>query len=205
MAARDPLVLSFGPMRPVGLRNPHDGQRPFAVLQLRQDDLADTLYNLVGFQTNLLYHEQARVFHLIPGLECAEFVRFGAMHRNTYLNSPLLLNSTLQMKSRTQLFFAGQIAGIEGYIGNIASGLLAGINAARFIKGKEVLTFPLDTMIGALHHYIANANPERFQPMKANMGLLTPLAMLRRNKQEKGFCFAKRGLNSLRYFTEANL
>jgi methylenetetrahydrofolate--tRNA-(uracil-5-)-methyltransferase len=205
MAARDPLVLTFGPMRPVGLRNPHDGERPFAVLQLRQDDLADSLYNMVGFQTNLLYTEQARVFHLIPGLENAEFVRYGSMHRNTYINSPRMIDPTLKSHLGAHIFFAGQIAGIEGYIGNIASGLLAGINAARYIQGKSLVTFPLDTMIGALHHYIANANPERFQPMKANMGLLIPLQIMRRNKQEKGFCYAKRSLNSLRDFIESNL
>ena len=203
MAARDPLVLTFGPMRPVGLRNPHDQQRPYAVLQLRQDDLADTLYNLVGFQTNLKYPEQARVFRMIPGLENAEFVRYGAMHRNTYINSPALIDATLQFRARRDLFFAGQIAGVEGYIGNIASGLLAGLNAARFIQGKPLLTFPLDTIIGGLHHYIANADPGRFQPMKANMGLLAPLEIMRRNKQEKGFCFAKRSLNSMRYFIES--
>lgn len=205
MAARDPLVLTFGPMRPVGLRNPNDTQRPFAVVQLRQDDLADTLYNLVGFQTNLLFSEQARVFRLIPGLEKAEFVRFGQMHRNTYINSPGLLNSTLQSRSRENLFFAGQIAGIEGYIGNIASGLLAGINAARYVKGQYPVEFPLDSMIGSLHHYIANANPERFQPMKANMGLLPALEIMRRNKQEKGYIHAKRSLNSLKNFIESTL
>jgi methylenetetrahydrofolate--tRNA-(uracil-5-)-methyltransferase len=205
MAARDPLVLTFGPMRPVGLRNPNDAQRPFAVVQLRQDDLADSLYNLVGFQTNLLHTEQKRVFRLIPGLENAEFVRYGEMHRNTYINSPELINSTLQSCTRPDLFFAGQIAGIEGYIGNIASGLLAGINAARYAKGLSPVEFPLDTMIGSLHHYIANAEPARFQPMKANMGLLPPLAIMRQNKQEKGYIHAKRSLISLRNFAETTL
>ncbi len=205
MAARNPLVLTFGPMRPVGLRNPNDAQRPFAVVQLRQDDLADTLYNLVGFQTNLLHSEQARVFRLIPGLERAEFVRYGQMHRNTYINAPYLLHSTLQSRTCPNLFFAGQIAGVEGYIGNIASGQVAGINAARFIKGLNPVAFPLDTMTGSLHHYIANANPERFQPMKANMGLLPPLEIMRRNKQEKGYIHAKRALNSLREFIDSTL
>jgi methylenetetrahydrofolate--tRNA-(uracil-5-)-methyltransferase len=142
---------------------------------------------------------------LIPGLENAEFVRFGQMHRNTYINSPELLNDTLQTRLRPDLFFAGQITGIEGYIGNIASGLLAGINAARFVKGQTPVEFPLDTMIGSLHHYIANANPERFQPMKANMGLLPPLEIMRRNKQEKGFIHAKRSLRSLKDFIETVL
>lgn len=205
MAARDPLVLTFGPMRPVGLRSPNTDERPFAVVQLRQDDLADTLYNLVGFQTNLLHSEQKRVFRLIPGLENAEFVRYGEMHRNTYINSPELLNSTLQSLTHPNLFFAGQIAGIEGYIGNIASGLVAGINAARFVKGLSPVEFPLDTMIGSLHHYIANAASERFQPMKANMGLLPPLAIMRRNKQEKGYIHAKRSLLSLKSFIESTL
>ena len=203
MAERDPLVLTFGPMRPVGLRDPHNGERPFAVLQLRQDDLADSLYNLVGFQTNLTYTEQARVFRLIPGLEHAEFVRYGSMHRNTYINAPLVLDSNLQVRKRPGLFFAGQIAGIEGYLGNIASGLLAGLNAACHIQGKPLLTFPLDTMIGGLHHYISHADPGRFQPMKANMGLLTPLQIMRRNKQEKGYCYAKRAMNSVRYFMDS--
>jgi len=205
MAARDPLVLTFGPMRPVGLRNPNNAERPFAVVQLRQDDLADTLYNLVGFQTNLLHSEQKRVFRLIPGLENAEFVRYGEMHRNTYINSPEILRNTLQTRMRQDLFFAGQIAGIEGYIGNIASGLVAGINAARFVKGLPPVEFPLDTMIGSLHHYIANAAPDRFQPMKANMGLLPPLEIMRRNKQEKGYIHAKRSLLSLKSFIESTL
>ncbi|KAF0112439.1 MAG: methylenetetrahydrofolate--tRNA-(uracil-5-)-methyltransferase [Chloroflexi bacterium] len=200
MAARDPLALTFGPMRPVGLRNPHTGQRPYAVVQLRQDDLADTLYNLVGFQTNLTFPEQNKLFHLIPGLENAEFIRFGQMHRNTYINSPSLLKSSLQMHSRKDLFFAGQIAGIEGYMGNIASGLVAGMNAARFLKGEQPLVFPLDTMIGAMHHYIANASPVNFQPMKANLGLLPRLDHIPQNKQERGFCHAKRSLNSLKDF-----
>ncbi len=202
MAARDPLVLTFGPMRPTGLRNPHTGERPYAVLQLRQDDLADSLYNLVGFQTNLLYPEQERVFRLIPGLENAEFVRFGQMHRNTYINAPKILHETTQTRSRGDLFIAGQLAGVEGYMGNIASGLVAGLNAARLVQGKALLTFPRETMTGALMHYIANANPERFQPMKANLGLLTPLEMLRRSKQEKGYAHAKRALHALRDFLE---
>ena len=205
MAARDPLVLTFGPMRPTGLRNPHNGERPFAVVQLRQDDLADSLYNLVGFQTNLLHDEQARVFRLIPGLENAEFTRFGQMHRNTYINAPELLHATLQSRDRSDLFFAGQIAGIEGYMGNISSGLLAGLNMARFMKGLPLLEFPLDTMLGALHHYLANADPQSFQPMKANFGILMPLEVKRQSKKERGFAYAKRALNSMRYFKDARL
>jgi len=200
MAARDPLVLSFGPMRPTGLRNPHNGERPYAIVQLRQDDLADTLYNMVGFQTNLLHAEQSSVFRMIPGLEKAEFVRYGQMHRNTYVNAPEMLDATLQSRSRADLFFAGQLAGIEGYMGNIAAGLVAGINAARFLQGKPLLKFPLETMVGALLHYISHAAAERFQPMKANFGVLTPLESKKVNKKDRGFIYAKRALRSLATF-----
>jgi methylenetetrahydrofolate--tRNA-(uracil-5-)-methyltransferase len=204
MAARDPLVLSFGPMRPTGLRNPHNGERPYAIVQLRQDDLADTLYNMVGFQTNLLHVEQASVFRMIPGLEKAEFVRFGQMHRNTYINAPEMLDATLQSRSRSDLFFAGQVAGIEGYMGNIAAGLTAGINATRFLQGKPLIEFPQETMIGALLHYISHAAPERFQPMKANFGLLTPLESKQVNKKDRGFIYAKRALRSLTEYLTSN-
>lgn len=204
MAARNPLVLSFGPMRPTGLRNPHNGERPYAIVQLRQDDLADTLYNMVGFQTNLLHVEQASVFRMIPGLEKAEFVRFGQMHRNTYINAPEMLDATLQSRSRSDLFFAGQVAGIEGYMGNIAAGLTAGINATRFLQGKPLIEFPQETMIGALLHYISHAAPERFQPMKANFGLLTPLESKQVNKKDRGFIYAKRALRSLTEYLTSN-
>lgn len=175
LAARDDKALAFGPMRPVGLRDPRTGRRPFAVVQLRQDNLAGSLYNLVGFQTNLRWSEQSRVFRMIPGLQNAEFVRFGQMHRNTFINAPLSLHATLEFRTRPGLFFAGQITGIEGYAGNIGTGLLAGINAVRALRNQSRLELPVTTMLGALCHYISHANPTRFQPMKANFGLLPPL------------------------------
>ncbi len=204
LAGRNEKALTFGPLRPVGLHNPHDGSRPFAVLQLRQDNLANTLYNVVGFQTNLKYSEQERVLRTIPALAHAEFVRFGQMHRNTYISSPQTLLSTLQSKCRRDLFFAGQLTGIEGYTGNIASGLLAGLNAARLLAGKELITFPVDTMIGALHHYIANADLQNFQPMKAIFGLLPPLAHKPQTKPEKGLAYGRRSLKSLRRYLYDN-
>jgi methylenetetrahydrofolate--tRNA-(uracil-5-)-methyltransferase len=159
LAARGQQALAFGPLRPIGLRDPRTGRRPYAVVQLRQDNAAATLYNLVGFQTNLKYSEQERVLRLIPGLENAHFVRYGSMHRNTYLNAPALLAPTLQMKTRPDLFFAGQIAGLEGYAGNIAGGWLAGVNVARLTRGLPLLTLPPETMAGALMHYITHADP----------------------------------------------
>ncbi len=172
IAERGDRALAFGPMRPVGLRDPHNGQRPYAVLQLRQDNLAGTLYNLVGFQTNLKFPEQKRVFQMIPGLEDAHFERYGQMHRNTFIHSPKLLDPTLQFRTRPDLFFAGQITGVEGYVGNIATGLLAGQNAARLHHQQPLLELPLTTMLGALCHYVTHADEEDFQPMKANFGLL---------------------------------
>ncbi|MHB1356142.1 MAG: methylenetetrahydrofolate--tRNA-(uracil(54)-C(5))-methyltransferase (FADH(2)-oxidizing) TrmFO [Anaerolineae bacterium] len=172
LAARGHLALAYGPLRPTGLRDPLTGRRPFAVVQLRQDNLAGSLYNLVGFQTNLLWPEQKRVFGMIPGLEHAEWVRYGQMHRNTFINSPELLWSTLQWRSRPDLLFAGQICGTEGYMGSTASGLIAGINAARLWHRREPVTPPPTTMLGALLQYIAGSTTRPFQPMKANLGLL---------------------------------
>jgi methylenetetrahydrofolate--tRNA-(uracil-5-)-methyltransferase len=172
IAGRGSKSLCFGPMRPIGLKDPRTNQRPYAVLQLRQENLAATLYNMVGFQTNLTYAEQKRVFQLIPGLKNAEFERMGQMHRNTYLSAPSILFPTLQTQKRPDLFFAGQLTGIEGYLGNIGSGLMAGINAANYLQGKDLITFPKTTILGALCHYIAECPPEEFQPMKANFGLL---------------------------------
>jgi methylenetetrahydrofolate--tRNA-(uracil-5-)-methyltransferase len=192
LADRSLNTLSFGPMRPVGLRDPHTGQRPYAVIQLRQDNLSNTLYNLVGFQTNLTFAEQKRVFHLIPGLENADFIRYGQMHRNTFLFSPALLEPTLQTRSRPELFFAGQIVGVEGYMGNVASGLIAGINAARLMKDQPLLTLPPETMIGALLHYITHASPADFQPMKANFGILPALENPARGKKERGLAHGQR-------------
>ena len=200
IAKRGHQSLAFGPMRPVGLRDPRTGKRPYAVLQLRQDNLAGSLYNLVGFQTNLKFKEQNRVFRLIPGLENAEFVRYGQMHRNTFLMSPLLINAALQFKQREDLFFAGQITGVEGYVGNIATGLLAGINAARYLQKKELLVFPPTTMLGALCHYISNAAPEDFQPMKANFGIVPPLHEKVKGKRARAQQYSLRALEDLNTF-----
>jgi methylenetetrahydrofolate--tRNA-(uracil-5-)-methyltransferase len=187
--------LAFGPMRPVGLKDPRTGKRPFAVVQLRQDNLAGSLYNLVGFQTNLKFPEQKRVLCMIPGLGQAEFLRYGQMHRNTFIASPRLLRSTLQHKTRDDLFFAGQITGVEGYMGNIATGLLAGINAARFLHGEDLITPPQTTMLGALCHYVTHADLKDFQPMKANFGILPPLESdAKIGKRERGHAYAERSL-----------
>jgi methylenetetrahydrofolate--tRNA-(uracil-5-)-methyltransferase len=197
--------LAFGPMRPVGLRDPRTGKRPYAVVQLRQDNLVGSLYNLVGFQTNLKYPEQKRVLRLIPGLENAEFLRYGQMHRNTFIASPRLLRPTLQHIQRDDLFFAGQITGVEGYMGNIATGLLAGINAARVHRNEEPLTLPQTTMLGALCHYITHSDLKDFQPMKANFGILPPFeGTAKIGKRERGKSYAVRALADLS-FTLSNL
>ena len=190
--------LAFGPMRPVGLRDPRTGKRPYAVVQLRQDNLAGSLYNLVGFQTNLKFPEQRRVLRLIPGLEQAEFMRYGQMHRNTFIASPKLLRPTLQHIQRDDLFFAGQITGVEGYMGNIATGALAGINAARQYHQQDLLTLPQTTMLGALCHYVTHASLKDFQPMKANFGILPPLdTEAKIGKRERGQAYAERSLADL--------
>jgi methylenetetrahydrofolate--tRNA-(uracil-5-)-methyltransferase len=196
IAERGELALAFGPMRPVGIRDPRTGRRPFAVVQLRQDNLAGDLYNLVGFQTNLTYTEQQRVFRMIPGLERARFARFGQMHRNTFLNSPRLLKATLQHRSREGLLFAGQITGVEGYLGNIATGLLAGVNAARIAEGAPPIELPEDTMLGALLRYVTRADPEHFQPMKANLGLLSPVGV-RIPRRQRGARKGERAVDAL--------
>jgi len=206
LARRGLQALAFGPLKPVGLIDPRTGRRPYAVVQLRQDNRAGTLYNLVGFQTNLRWSEQERVLRLIPGLEQAEFVRFGQMHRNTFLNSPALLRPTMQFRKRDDLFFAGQITGTEGYIGSVASGCVAGLNAARLVKGQPLLIFPPTTMIGALCGYISAAEPDEavgrdpFQPMKANFGLLPPLEPPVRNKRARYAAYAHRALADLERF-----
>jgi methylenetetrahydrofolate--tRNA-(uracil-5-)-methyltransferase len=197
LAGRGHDALAYGPLRPVGLRDPRTGKRPYAVVQLRQDNAAGTLYNLVGFQTNLKYGAQKRVLRLIPGLEKAHFVRYGSMHRNTYLNAPTLLQPTLQFQKRADLFFAGQIAGIEGYVGNIASGWLAGVNAVRLTQGQSLLVPPPETMIGALMHYITHADAENFQPMKANFGLVPSLAKRVKGKRARREAYAHRALEAL--------
>jgi methylenetetrahydrofolate--tRNA-(uracil-5-)-methyltransferase len=200
LAGRGTQTLAFGPLRPVGLADPRTGKRPYAVVQLRQEDRAATLYNLVGFQTNLKWGEQERVFRLIPGLEHAEFVRFGQMHRNTFINSPRLLHPTMQFRARADLLFAGQITGTEGYVGSVASGFVAGVNAARLATGRPTLVFPAVTMIGALCDHVATAAPDRFQPMKANLGLMPPLDRPVRNKRERYAAYAHRALVSLEAF-----
>lgn len=197
LAGRGDKALSFGPMRPVGLRDPRTGRRPHAVVQLRQDNLAGTLYNLVGFQTNIKWPEQRRILRMIPGLEQAEFVRLGQMHRNTFVNSPLLLEPSLQLRTRPGLFFAGQIIGSEGYVGSAAGGLLAGINAARVATGVEPAVMPPESMLGALMHYVTSADPRYFQPMKANFGLLPPLVENVRSKGDRYQAYADRGLEAL--------
>ncbi|MFN8382251.1 MAG: methylenetetrahydrofolate--tRNA-(uracil(54)-C(5))-methyltransferase (FADH(2)-oxidizing) TrmFO [Anaerolineales bacterium] len=199
IAERGVDSLAFGPMRPVGLRDPRTGRRPYAVVQLRQDNLAGSLYNLVGFQTNLKFPEQRRVLRMIPGLDHAEFERYGQMHRNTFIASPKLLRPTLQHITRDDLLFAGQITGVEGYMGNIATGLLAGINAARLLKNQSLLTLPQETMLGTLCHYVTHASLKDFQPMKANFGLLPPLENLPKKigKRERGQLYADRATNAL--------
>ena len=203
IAGRGEDSLAFGPMRPVGLRDPHTGKRPYAVVQLRQDNLAGSLYNLVGFQTNLKFPEQRRVLRMIPGLENAEFERYGQMHRNTFIASPKLLRPTLQHIVRDDLFFAGQIIGVEGYVGNIATGLLAGLNAARLLQHKTLITLPQETMLGALCHYVTHASLKDFQPMKANFGIFPPLSLTTKiGKRERGQAYAERASNSLEKFLE---
>jgi methylenetetrahydrofolate--tRNA-(uracil-5-)-methyltransferase len=200
LARRGKDAMAYGPMRPVGLLDPRTGGRPYAVVQLRQDNLAGTLYNLVGFQTNLKFAEQRRVLRMIPGLENAEFARYGQMHRNTFIFSPAHLRPTLQSQQRDDLFFAGQITGVEGYVGNIATGLLAGWNVARLLSGEKPLTLPETTMLGALCHYITHADAADFQPMKANFGILPPLEDIgkgRRNKRQRAEAYVGRALSDL--------
>jgi len=200
LARRGRDAMAFGPLRPVGLTDPRTGKRPHAVVQLRQDNIAGTLYNIVGFQTNLKFPEQRRVFRMIPGLEKAEFERYGQMHRNTFIYSPTQLLPTLQLRQRSDLFFAGQITGVEGYAGNIATGLLAGLNAARLLKGEALLKLPPTTMLGALCHYITHADAADFQPMKANFGILPPLNEThkgRRNKRQRAEAYVQRALDDL--------
>lgn len=205
IAQRGVDSLAYGPMRPVGLTNPRTGRWPHAVLQLRQDNLAGTMYNLVGFQTNLKFSEQRRVFRMIPGLENAEFLRYGQMHRNTFIFSPRLLEPNLQFKTREDLFFAGQITGIEGYVGNIASGLLAGINISRQVDGLPLWILPEKTMLGALCHYITHADEKDFQPMKANFGIVPPLTdNVRRGKRQRAAAYAERALKVLDEYLAKN-
>ncbi|PEA55234.1 methylenetetrahydrofolate--tRNA-(uracil(54)-C(5))-methyltransferase (FADH(2)-oxidizing) TrmFO [Bacillus pseudomycoides] len=200
MAGRGRQTLVFGPMKPVGLEDPKTGKTPYAVVQLRQDDAAGTLYNIVGFQTHLKWGPQKEVLQLIPGLENAEVVRYGVMHRNTFINSPKLLRPTYQYKNRDDLFFAGQMTGVEGYVESAASGLLAGINVARLVKGEELVVLPAVTAMGSMANYITTTNVKNFQPMNANFGLFAPLEKKIKKKQERNEAYANRALETIRNF-----
>jgi methylenetetrahydrofolate--tRNA-(uracil-5-)-methyltransferase len=197
LASRGIDTMRYGPMKPVGITDPSTGRWPYAIVQLRSEDRENCLYNLVGFQTHLQWGEQKRVFRKIPGLQNAEFVRYGVMHRNTYLNAPIVLNPTLQTKTRKNLFFAGQMTGVEGYVESAASGLFAGINCARLLQGKPLFEFPSETAIGALIFYICNADPKYFQPMNVNYGIFPPLNQQLRSKQERRLAYAERALTKI--------
>ncbi len=202
LASRGRDTMRFGPMKPVGLRDPRTGHRPWAVLQLRKENSAGTMYNLVGFQTNLKFGEQKRVFSMIPALENAEFVRYGVMHRNTFIDSPRLLNGDFSFKARPDLFFAGQITGVEGYMESASSGIMAGINMARRLKGEETLILPENTMIGALSRYISDEKVVNFQPMGANFGVLPPIEPKIRDKKERYTALAQRGIDSINKYLQ---
>ena len=197
MASRGADTMRFGPLKPVGLRDPRTGHRPWAVLQLRKENAGGTMYNLVGFQTNLKFGEQKRVFSMIPALKNAEFLRYGVMHRNTCLDSPRLLNADYSMRKRPDLFFAGQITGVEGYMESAGSGVLAGLNAARRLRGQDPLVLPRETMLGALAGYISDPSVKNFQPMGANFGVLPPLERPVREKRERYESLSTRALEAL--------
>ncbi|MFQ5521808.1 MAG: methylenetetrahydrofolate--tRNA-(uracil(54)-C(5))-methyltransferase (FADH(2)-oxidizing) TrmFO, partial [Candidatus Methylomirabilia bacterium] len=194
-------ALVYGPLKPVGLTDPRTGRRPCAVVQLRQEDKAGQMVNMVGFQTRLRRAEQQRIFRMIPGLEQAEFLRYGSVHRNTYIPAPFLLQPTLQFKGDKELFVAGQLIGVEGYMESMASGLLAGINAARLVQGEEPVTPPDETMLGAILRYITSADPSRFQPMNVNFGLLPPLEVRVRDRRERHAVLARRSLTAMEAWT----
>lgn len=196
LAKRGSDSIRFGPMKPVGLRDPHTGHRPWAVVQLRAENAAGTLYNLVGFQTNLKFPEQKRVFGMIPALKNAEFMRYGVMHRNTFLNAPELLDASFRMKSRPTLLFAGQMTGVEGYMESAGSGILAGLNACRMVRGQSPLVLPRDTMLGALAAHVSDPNTD-YQPMGANFGILPGLETHIRDKKQRYGALAQRALESL--------
>jgi len=187
----------FGPMKPVGLIDPKTGHRPWACVQLRRENSEGTMFNLVGFQTNLKFGEQKRVFSMIPGLENAEFIRFGVMHRNSFINSPQLLNSDFSMKEYPNIFFAGQITGVEGYMESAGAGILAGINACRRAEDKPPLVLPRETMLGALSAYVSDGTVKDFQPMGANFGILPPIEPKIRDKKERYAALSKRALEKL--------
>lgn len=192
MAKRGPQTLTFGPMKPVGLMTP-DGKKPYAVVQLRQDDAAKEMYNIVGFQTHLKFPEQKRVFQMIPGLENARFAKYGRMHKNTYINAPKILNPTYQTKKYPNIFFAGQISGVEGYVESAASGIYAAINMDRYLKNKELIVLPASTVMGSMSLYICNASSDGFQPMNANFGIMQNLDIPHKKKDRKSL-YAQRAL-----------
>lgn len=200
MAARGEKTMTFGPMKPVGLEDPKTGKRPYAVVQLRQDDAAGTLYNIVGFQTHLKWGEQKRVFSMIPGLENVEIVRYGVMHRNTFINSPKVLEKTYQLAANKNLFFAGQMTGVEGYVESAGSGLIAGINAARLAKGEEPIIFPFETALGSMARYITEADAKSFQPMNVNFGIFPDLGERVKSKPERAERHANRALETIQNF-----
>ena len=206
MAHRGRDTLRFGPMKPVGLTDPRTGRFPYAVVQLRQDTLAGDHFSLVGFQTQLKWSEQSRVLRLIPGLEQAEFVRFGMVHRNTYINGPTVLQPTWQTRRRADLFFAGQVSGVEGYVESAASGLVAGINAARLVAGEAPLAPPRTTALGALAHYVSHADPVSYQPTNITFGIMPALEQPPRGKQERKTASSTRALADLdRWIAEERL
>ena len=207
LASRGVDTLRFGPMKPVGLVDDRTGEKNYAVVQLRQDNAAKTLYNIVGFQTNLKWGAQKELISLIPGLENANITRYGVMHRNTFINSPRILNPTLQTRSRNNLFFAGQITGTEGYTESIASGLLAGINMAKLINGNSPITLPTETMLGALMSYITNPEHDKFQPINSNWAIVKEIELpkqIRKNKKEKNSILANRSIKTLEEFIKEN-
>ena len=203
LASRGVDAIRFGPMKPVGLTDPNTGHRPWAVLQLRKENCEGSMYNLVGFQTNLKFGEQKRVFSMIPALKNAEFMRYGVMHRNSFINSPKLLGKNLSLKISPNVFFAGQLSGVEGYMESAASGILAGLNVFAYINGKNPLLLPTTTMLGAIINYITDYETKKFQPMGANFGLLPPLAERIRDKKERYGLLAKRGLEDFEKTVEA--
>lgn len=197
IARRGEDALAYGPMRPVGLIDPRTGRRPYAVVQLRRDNLAGSLYNMVGFQTNIKWSQQREILRMIPGLQSAEFVRLGQMHRNTFINAPSLLNPTMQFRARADLYFAGQIVGIEGYVGNIVTGIVAAVNLSRQLNNRSHWIPPQTTMIGALCHYVTHADPKHFQPMKANFGIMPELHVRLRGKMERKQAYSERAVADL--------
>ncbi len=203
MAKRGIDTLRFGPLKPVGFTDPRTGDRPYALIQLRQDNEEASIYNIVGFQTNLKFGEQKRVFSMIPGLQNAEFVKYGVMHRNTFINSPELLDETYNLKSNKDIYFAGQITGVEGYVESIASGMVVGLNIVNRLQNKEKIVFPKTTMIGALSKYIATPN-EKFQPMNANFGILPPLDVKIRDKKLKYEKLADKAIQDIKEYILSN-